>query len=125
MTSAWPVLLLVVVGRALTALQAPTNALLSRAVGSPINAALVSFVVGSVVLADGAAALAAKPSGEAMRALPWYAWVAAQGASGVASTDAQRDAASLWTHSLMPCPESSPSRLLTRACTADAMFARC
>jgi transporter family-2 protein len=75
MNSNWVILLLVMLGGALTALQAPTNALLSRAVGSPVNAALVSFLVGSVVLAAFAAVLAARPSSDAMRALPWYAWV--------------------------------------------------
>jgi transporter family-2 protein len=74
MSSAWVVLLLVMLGGALTALQAPTNALLSRGVGSPVNAALVSFLVGTVVLAACAAVLAVRPSSDAMRALPWYAW---------------------------------------------------
>lgn len=59
---------------ALIALQAPTNAMLSRAVASPVNAALVSFAVGLVALALAAAAHGARPDGAAVRGLPWYAW---------------------------------------------------
>jgi transporter family-2 protein len=74
-----PLLLPAVIGAflagTLIAVQAPTNALLSRGVGSPVNAALVSFIVGSCALAAVALALGVKPSGGALRALPWYAWV--------------------------------------------------
>ncbi len=59
---------------ALIALQAPTNAMRSRAVASPVNAALVSFAVGLAALAAAALALGARPEPAAMRALPWYAW---------------------------------------------------
>jgi transporter family-2 protein len=59
---------------ALIALQAPTNAMLSRAVASPVNAALVSFAVGLAALAAAALALGARPDAAAVRALPWYAW---------------------------------------------------
>lgn len=58
----------------LIALQAPTNALLSRGVGSPVNAALVSFAIGTVALIAVALALGVRPSGGAVRSLPWYAW---------------------------------------------------
>ncbi|HEX8365882.1 MAG TPA: DMT family transporter [Allosphingosinicella sp.] len=59
---------------ALIALQAPTNAMLSRAAASPVNAALVSFAVGLATLAAAALALGARPEPAAMRSLPWYAW---------------------------------------------------
>ena len=62
------------VGGTLVALQAPTNALLSRAAGSPVNAALISFAVGTVALIAVAMALGVRPSGGEVRALPWYAW---------------------------------------------------
>ena len=39
-----------VLGGALAALQAPTNALLNGPLGSPVNASLASFVVGTAVL---------------------------------------------------------------------------
>ncbi|HEX8063054.1 MAG TPA: DMT family transporter [Allosphingosinicella sp.] len=58
----------------LIALQAPTNALLARGVGSPVNAALVSFVIGTMALLAVAAALGARPGAGEARALPWYAW---------------------------------------------------
>jgi transporter family-2 protein len=57
------------------AIQAPTNALLARGVGSPVNAALISFLVGSAALAAVAFALGARPGAGAVRALPWYAWI--------------------------------------------------
>jgi transporter family-2 protein len=62
------------VGGALVALQAPTNALLARAAGSPVNAALISFVVGTLALVAVAMALGIRPHGGEVRALPWYAW---------------------------------------------------
>ncbi len=62
------------VSGALVALQAPTNAMLSRAVGSPVNAALISFAVGFLALIVAVVALGVKPSPAEVRALPWYAW---------------------------------------------------
>ncbi len=62
------------VGGTLVALQAPTNAMLVRGAGSPVNAALVSFAVGTVALVAVALALGARPAGGEVRALPWYAW---------------------------------------------------
>jgi transporter family-2 protein len=56
------------------AVQAPTNALLARGAGSAVNAALVSFVVGSMALLVAAVALGARPVPAAIRTLPWYAW---------------------------------------------------
>jgi transporter family-2 protein len=55
-------------------LQAPTNALLARGVGSSVNAALVSFAVGTLALLAVSLVLGDRPSGGAVRALPWYAW---------------------------------------------------
>jgi transporter family-2 protein len=62
------------VGGALVALQAPTNAMLSRAVGSPVNAALVSFAIGTIALIAVALSLGVRPAAGEVRALPWYAW---------------------------------------------------
>ena len=58
----------------LVALQAPTNAMLSKAVGSPVNAAFISFSVGLLALVIAVLALGVRPSFPDMRALPWYAW---------------------------------------------------
>ncbi len=69
------VIVLVVAAGAMTALQAPTNAALSRALGSPIHAALVSFLVGTAVLAVLAFLNPARGEGSPLRALPWWAWL--------------------------------------------------
>ena len=68
-------MLAVVLGGAATALQAPTNAKMMGAVGSPVNAAFVSFAVGTAALGVLAVMLQARPDMAAARALPWYAWV--------------------------------------------------
>jgi bacterial/archaeal transporter family-2 protein len=68
-------MLAVVLGGAATALQAPTNAKMMTAVGSPVNAAFVSFAVGTVALGLMALFLQVKPDLTASRALPMYAWI--------------------------------------------------
>lgn len=64
-----------VVGGMLTALQAPTNAMLARPFNSPVNAAFVSFAVGTAVLLVAVVALRAAPDWTGVRTLPWYAWL--------------------------------------------------
>lgn len=64
-----------VVGGMLTALQAPTNAMLARPFNSPVNAAFVSFAVGTLVLLVAVLALRAAPDWAGVQALPWYAWL--------------------------------------------------
>lgn len=68
-------MLAVVFGGAATALQAPTNAKMMTAVGSPVNAAFVSFAVGTAALGILTVVFQAKPDLAAARNLPWYAWV--------------------------------------------------
>lgn len=68
-------LLAVVLAGGATALQAPTNARLATAVGSPVNAAFVSFAVGTAALGLLALALQTRPDMAATKALPWWAWV--------------------------------------------------
>lgn len=68
-------MLAVVLGGAATALQAPTNAKMMAAVGSPVNAAFVSFAVGTAALGILAVILQSRPDMAAARALPAYAWV--------------------------------------------------
>ncbi|MFN3669335.1 MAG: DMT family transporter [Brevundimonas sp.] len=65
----------VVLAGGATALQAPTNAKLMGAAGSPVNAALISFAVGTAALGVVAMILQARPDVAAARSLPWYAWV--------------------------------------------------
>jgi transporter family-2 protein len=65
----------VVLAGGATALQAPTNARMMTAVGSPVNAAFVSFAVGTAALGILAVILQTKPDMAAARGLPWYAWV--------------------------------------------------
>lgn len=71
-----PALLIVLVlfAGVLTGLQPATNAMLSRAFGLPIAAALVSFAVGTVVLVGAVLALGVRPQWTMVRALPWYAF---------------------------------------------------
>jgi len=59
---------------ACAALQTPTNAALAKAVNSPVNAALISFTVGTAALVMVALAMGVKPNPAAMRELPLYAW---------------------------------------------------
>lgn len=73
----WPILLpilLVFVAGGLVAAQAPTNAMLAKAGGSPILAALISFAIGTCALA--LAWLSTRPRMEftAFRELPAHAW---------------------------------------------------
>ena len=68
-------LLAMIIGGAATALQGPTNARLASAVGSPVNAAFVSFFVGTVALGVLAMALQTRPDVQAMKALPAWAWM--------------------------------------------------
>src|SRR5690606_16909201 len=75
MNSSLFAILAVVIGGAAASLQAPTNALLTEAVGSSVNAAFISFAVGTVALGVLALALQARPDMAATRALPWYVWI--------------------------------------------------
>ena len=68
-------LLAMILGGAATALQGPTNARLAGAVGSPVNAAFISFLVGTVALGLLALALQTRPDVQAMKALPAWAWL--------------------------------------------------
>lgn len=69
-----PILLVFVAG-GLVALQAPTNAILSRAGGSPVLAALISFSVGTAALLVVWAGSGNRPNVSSFAGLPWYAWL--------------------------------------------------
>jgi transporter family-2 protein len=64
-----------VVGGMLTALQGPTNAMMAKPLNSAVNAAFVSFAVGTLVLLIGILAMRIKPDWAGVRDLPWYAWL--------------------------------------------------
>lgn len=69
-----PVLLVLIAG-GMIALQAPTNAMLARAGGSPVLAALISFAVGTIGLLLVWLASGNRPGTSALAGLPWYAWI--------------------------------------------------
>ena len=61
-------------GGVVVAVQAPTNALLAKAMQSPIAAAFISFTVGTAALAAILAAGGGMRVTPELKALPWYAW---------------------------------------------------
>jgi len=65
----------ILAGGAMISLQGPINATLGRAVGSPVNASLISFLVGTIALALVAGVQRIGADGSLVRALPWWAWV--------------------------------------------------
>jgi len=68
-----PILLVVLAG-SMIALQAPTNAILARAGGSPVLAALISFAVGTAALLCVWLASGNRPGAKPFADLPTYAW---------------------------------------------------
>ena len=68
-------LLLALVAGILIAVQAPTNAILAKASGSPVVAAFISFFVGTVALGAIVAASSGRVFAPELRDVPWYAWV--------------------------------------------------
>ena len=68
-----PILLVLVAG-GMIALQAPTNAILARAGGSPVLAALISFAVGTVTLLVVWFGTGNRPRPASFSGLPPYAW---------------------------------------------------
>lgn len=69
-----PILLVFVAG-AMVALQAPTNAMLAKAGGSAVLAALISFTVGTIALLVVWLLSGNRPGTAAFAGLPWYAWI--------------------------------------------------
>ncbi|MBU1324501.1 MAG: DMT family transporter [Alphaproteobacteria bacterium] len=60
---------------AAAALQGPTNARLAQGVAAPVNAALISFAVGTATLLVLALAMQQRPEGQAVREVPGWAWI--------------------------------------------------
>lgn len=69
-----PIVLVFIAG-GMVAIQAPTNAILAKAGGSPILAALISFAVGTLALLVVWLATRNRPGTAAFAELPWYAWL--------------------------------------------------
>ena len=70
----WLPMLLILFAGGMIALQAPTNAILARAGGSPVLAALISFAVGTAALLCVWLASGNRPGAKAVGDLPAYAW---------------------------------------------------
>lgn len=68
-----PILLVFVAG-GLVAVQAPTNAMLAKAGGSPVLAALISFAVGTAALLGVWLVSGSRPAASSFAGLPAYAW---------------------------------------------------
>jgi len=75
MNNSWLTLMLLILAGGATAFQAPTNARLAAGVGSPVNAAFISFAVGATALGILAAVLHTRPDAAAVKALPAWAWM--------------------------------------------------
>ena len=75
MNNSWLTLMLLILAGGATAFQAPTNARLAAGVGSPVNAAFISFAVGATALGILAAVLQTRPDAAAVKALPAWAWM--------------------------------------------------
>jgi transporter family-2 protein len=75
MNGAAVAILFAVIGGALLAVQAPTNALLGKASGSPIVAAFISFLVGTIALGAAVAATSGRLFDPSLKHVPWYAWI--------------------------------------------------
>lgn len=96
-------------GGGLIAAQAPINARLRTAVGSPLLSAAISFTVGTVILVVAALATDAGRAGVAqVGAAPWWAWV-----GGICG-------ATLVTATLMAAP-----RIGSRPRSSRSSWARC
>lgn len=67
-------LVLIAIGGAAIAMQAPINARLAQAAGSPILAAAMSFGVGFLVLGALSLARDGMPSPQVFAGLPWWVW---------------------------------------------------
>ncbi|MFL6764929.1 MAG: DMT family transporter [Sphingomicrobium sp.] len=68
-------MLLVLFAGGMIALQAPTNAMLARAGGSPVLAALISFAVGTAALLVVWLLSGNRPEAAPFASLRWYAWI--------------------------------------------------
>lgn len=68
-------IVLALVGGVLLAVQAPTNAILGKASGSPVVAAFISFLIGTIALGSVVAVTSGKLFAPGLKQVPWYAWL--------------------------------------------------
>jgi transporter family-2 protein len=65
----------ILIGGVFLSSQAPINAALARSLGDPLLAACISFGVGFLILAVISIFRGSWPSGSAVAAAPWWAWL--------------------------------------------------
>jgi len=75
MNGALASLILAVIGGALLAIQAPTNAILGKASGWPIIAAFISFLIGTLALGAAVGVSSGRLFAPGLKQVPWYAWL--------------------------------------------------
>lgn len=75
MNGSYIAIALLLLAGALAAVQGPTNARLSVGLGSVVNGAFVSFLIGAAALGAIALFMQVKPEGAAVRAIPWWGWL--------------------------------------------------
>jgi len=68
-------LFLAIIGGVLLAVQAPTNALLGKASGSPVVAAFISFLIGTIALGAAVLGTSGRLFDPSLKQVPWYAWL--------------------------------------------------
>ena len=75
MNAASITLALALIAGVFMSVQAPTNAILGKASGSPVAAAFISFLVGTLALGAVVATGSGRLLAPELRAVPWYAWL--------------------------------------------------
>lgn len=75
MNASYIAMLLLLLAGAMTAIQGPSNARLSLGLGSVINGAFFSFIIGTIALGIIAMFLHVRPESQAVRSIPWWGWI--------------------------------------------------
>lgn len=75
MQTSYIAMILLLIAGALTAIQGPSNARLSAGLGSVINGAFFSFIIGTLALGIIALFMQVRPEGQAVRSIPWWGWI--------------------------------------------------
>ena len=71
MNGAAAAIIMAVIGGVLLAVQAPTNAILGKASGSPIVAAFISFLIGTIALGVAVLGTQGRLSAPGLKQVPW------------------------------------------------------